>query len=174
MRRTRVFSANTRPFVVVREFLAVAQRWENGSPTPSPVAPGRVAQMALRLALLLTVLDGKPEPDQVAAFMGLELAKRLHIRHLRTLAKFLPIPPSEVSITEGLTDWERKIFFRICDQPGLSASELGRTFQRLRKPERDEALTGLLRRGLVGLRDGKLYREEPRRHHLNPDVPLPG
>lgn len=173
MRRPRFFSAKARPFEEVREFLAVAQRWENESATPSPVAPGRVAQTALRFALLFIVLDGKPEPDQVAAFMGLELAKRLHIRHLKTLAKFLPVPPSEVSVTEGLTDREQKVYFRICEQPGLSASELGRTFRRLRKPERDEVLTGLLRRGLVELKDGKLYRKETRGNHLAPDVPLP-
>ena len=129
--------------------------------------------MALRFALLFTVLDRKPEPDQVVALFGLELAKRLYVRDLKTLTKILPIAPSEVPDTDGLLDRDRKIYFRICERPGLSPSELSRSFNRLRTAERDEVLASLVERNLVELKDGKLYRQEPRCSARGRDLSLP-
>ena len=117
-----------------------------------------MAEHALRFALLLTILDKKPEPDEAAVFMGLELAKRLHIRHLKTLTKILPIAPSEVPDTEGMSDRERNVYFRVCERPGLSPSKLGRSFQSMRKTERDQLISTLMGRRLVELRGGGLYQ----------------
>lgn len=158
MRRSKTFSVRGRAFQPLHEFLTEAQRWQAKFDRPCPVRPARVAESALRFALLFTILDQKSEPDAVAAHMGLELAKRLHIRHIRTLAKFLPVAPSEMPDTEGLSNRERKIYFRICERPGLSPTELGRSFNRLRKSERDRVLATLVGRNLVEFSDGKLRR----------------
>jgi len=157
----------------LRKFLTKAQAWETKFETPSLARPARVAEHALRFALLFTILDKKPEPDEAALFMGLELAKRLHIRHLKTLTKFLPIAPSEVPNTEGLSDMERRVYFRVCERPGLSPSKLGRSFRGMRKLERDQLIATLIGRRLVALRDGKVYREEYQRPDHDRDVPLP-
>lgn len=158
MRRPKTFAVNNRAFQPLHEFLTEAQRWQMKFETPPPVRPSRVAELALRFALLFTILDKKSEPDRVAALMGLELAKRLHIRHLQTLAKLLPVAPSEVPDTEGLSDRERKIYFRICERPGLTPSKLSRSFNKLGKVERDKVLADLVRRNLVEFRHGQLHR----------------
>ncbi|MDF1658759.1 MAG: hypothetical protein P1U58_14185 [Verrucomicrobiales bacterium] len=174
MRRPKTFSVCGRAFQPLQEFLTKAQRWQAKYDTPSPVRPARVAETALHFALLTTILDQKSEPDLAAAHMGLELAKRLHMRHLKTLAKYLAMPSCELPDTEGLSDWERKIYFRICERPGLSRSKLARSFNQLRSAERDKALTSLVNRNLIEFRDGKLYRQEPPGTGEGQEVPLPG
>lgn len=175
MRRPNTFTVNDRIFQPFREFLTEAQRWQMEFGMPTSVRPARVAEMALRFTLLFTILDQKREPDHAAALMGLELAKRLYIRHLKTVAKYLPLAPAEMPDTNGLSDRESAIYIRICERPGLSRSELGRSFNRLRQAERDRALTSLMRRNLVELKDRKLFRQEVRRTN-NPtqEVPMPG
>lgn len=159
MRRPTTFSVrDDATFRPLRKFLTKAQAWETKFETASLARPARVAEQALRFALLLTLLDKKPEPDEAAVFMGLELAKRLHIRHLKTLTKFLPIAPNEVPDTEGMSDRERNVYFRVCERPGLSPSKLGRSFRGMMKTERDQLLATLMGRRLVELRDGGLYQ----------------
>ncbi len=175
MRRPTTFSVrDDATFRPLRKFLTKAQAWETKFETPSLARPARAAEHALRFALLFTILDKKPEPDEAAVFMGLELAKRLYIRHLKTLTKFLSIAPSEVPDTEGLSDLERRVYFRVCERPGLSPSKLGRSFQRMRKTERNQLLATLMGRRLVALRDGGLYQagtqqEQPEQERRNPD-----
>jgi hypothetical protein len=175
MRRPTTFSVrDDATFRPLGKFLTKAHAWETKFETPSLARPARVAEHALRFALLFTILDKKPEPDEAAVFMGLELAKRLHIRHLKTLAKFLPIAPSEVPDTEGLSDLERRVYFRVCKRPGLSPSKLGRTFRGMMKTERDQLIATLMGRRLVELRDGGLYQagippEQPSPKRSNPD-----
>jgi len=174
MRRPTTFPVrDAAAFRPLRKFIKTAHVWETKYETPSLARPARVADHALRFALLFTILDKKPEPDEAAVFLGLELAKRLYIRHLKTLAKFLPIAPSEVPDTEGLSDLERRVYFRVCERPGLSPSKLGRTFRGMMKEDRDQLLATLMGRRLVELRDGKIYREECRRLDHDRDVPLP-
>lgn len=159
MRRPTTFSVrDDATFRSLRKFLTKAQAWETKFETPSMARPARVAEQALRFALLLTILDKKSEPDEAAVFMGLELAKRLYIRHLKTLSKFLPIAPNEVPNTEGLSDLETRVYLRVCERPGLSPSELGRSFRSMRKVERDQLLATLMGRRLVALKDGGLYQ----------------
>ncbi|MCG8602306.1 MAG: hypothetical protein MI807_19335 [Verrucomicrobiales bacterium] len=158
MLRSTTFAVESKPFQPVYEFLTAAQKWESRTEEPSPIRPSRVVELALRFALLFTVLDKKPKPDLVAAFYGLELAKRLYTRHLKTLTKLLPIPVSHVPDTDGLSKRELAVFMRICERPGLTRSELGRTFKKLNQPERDRVLASLIGRQLIELRDGKVYR----------------
>ncbi len=175
MRRPNTFSVEARAFQPVHEFLTAAQQWQNRSAEPSPIRPAKVVEMALRFALLFTVLDKKPEPDQAAALFGLELAKRLYVRHLKTLGKLFPVPPSQLPDMDGLSERELAVFLRICERPGLTPSELSRSFRRLRQAERDQVLATLMGRELIELKDGKLYRKMlPGRDTDNQDVSLPG
>jgi len=105
--------------------------------------------------------------------MGLELTKRLHIRHLKTLAKFLPGPLSEVPNVDGLSERERAVYFRICERPGLTPSTLSRSFRRMNKAERDQLLAALVERRLIRFEGGRIYREEPQPSGHRQEVPLP-
>jgi len=173
MLRPNTFTVHAGTFQPLRDFLAAAQAWESRASAPSPVRPARVAESALRFALLLTVLDKKPEPDQAAALMGLELAKRLHIRHLMTLAKFLPVALSEAPNVDGLSERERVVYFRVCERPGLTPSKLSRSFRRMNKAERDQLLAALVERRLIRFEGGRICREEPQPSGHRQEVPLP-
>lgn len=172
MRSSTTFSVEARAFQPVHEFLTAAQQWQSQTTEPSTIRPSRVVETALRFALLFTVLDRKPEPDQVAALFGLELAKRLYARHLKTLAKILPIAPSEAPDTDGLSKRELAVFMRICERPGLSRSELGRTFKKMNQPERDHILATLMGRRLIEMKEGKVYRNLPGPKREEPTVEL--
>lgn len=160
----RCYSAGARCFDPVREFLGQAQAWEAGADRKSKISARAVAQLALRLTLLFTVLDGKTEPDHIAADCGLTVARQLFGRHCRTLATYAPAPalakptPAPTPDMSGLDNRERAVFLRICERPGITGPELSRSFTWLRKDERDRILVELVGRNLVRLEKGGLWQ----------------
>src|SRR5690606_9662443 len=113
-----------------------------------------ILELALKFTSILTILDRKREPEMLEVMLGLELAKRAAIRRYRILQAALPQQEEEPGPhLEGLSPREREVFLRVVERGGLTKTELGRSFNRMRKEERDEILAALCSRKLLKLED---------------------
>ena len=157
----REISARDALFHPVRVFLARAQKMDVDESAAAPITPRQVAMMALRFCLLFTALEGKEEPDTLTVEAGLSLAKHLAARHCRTLSNHTPASAySQVSAPDitNLGSLERIVYLRICERPGLTPTQLSRSFKRLNRPEREQTLIALVTRGLVRFDGGKIWK----------------
>jgi hypothetical protein len=104
-------------------------------------------------------LEKKRQPDNLEAQLGLELAKRLAVRRHRILSAAIPTDEAKMAPNlSGLTSRERALFLRVVERDGLSKTELGRSFNRMGKEERDEILANLVFRNLVEIRENFVFK----------------
>lgn len=159
MGNSRQFRTDGKDFRAYQKFLERAQaeegRWEYDTILP----PLRIAELGLKFTSILTVLEGKRQPDLLEVMLGLELAKRTALKRHRVLQEALahsavePVQPH----LEGLSSRERAVFLRVVERNGLTKTELTRSFNRMRKDERDEILANLCSRRLLKFENGKLF-----------------
>ncbi|MAS93079.1 MAG: hypothetical protein CMO55_07765 [Verrucomicrobiales bacterium] len=159
MGNSRQFRTDGKDFRAYQEFLERAQaeerRWEYDTILP----PLRIAELGLKFTSILAVLEGKRQPEMLEIKLGLELAKRAAVKRHRVLQAALPQQPDEMARPhlEGLSSRERAVFLRVVERGGLTKTELGRSFNCMRKEERDKILSTLVVRNLVEIRSRGIY-----------------
>lgn len=153
--RSRSIHTSAKIFLPYRAFLEEAQAYTTGGAhLASLLPPRRVAELGLKLTSVLTVLEGKQQPGELEARLGLELAKRLSIRRQQILNASMPADVVRAAPDlDGLNSRERAVYLKIVERGGLGKSELSRSFHRMRKQERDRILASLMSRNLVEIRE---------------------
>ena len=155
----RKISCDGKTFQPYRQFLEQAQAAEQGLDAAPFLSARMIAELGLKFTSVLTVLEKKSQPDTLEVQLGLELAKRLAIRHHRILGAALPIEEAKASPTlTGLTSRERAVFLRVAEREGLTKSQLGRSFSRMHREERETILANLVSRNLVEIREGAVLK----------------
>lgn len=158
MGNSRRFVTDEKTFRPYRIFLEAAQA-ENECACETILPPRRIAELGIRFTTLLTALEGKRQPETLEVMLGLELAKRTAVRRHRILQGALAgqVKENPRPHLEGLSARERAVFLRVVERDGLSKTELGRSFNRMRKGERDEILAKLAARNLVEINSRGIY-----------------
>ncbi len=157
----RCVVADSDCFTPVRHFLRRGQEWEAKVDQKSQISARMVAELALRFAMVFALIEGGPALDGNAVNCGLALAKKLALRHCRTLSVHTPNSSGQPEATpdpSGLGARERSVYLRICERPGMTLSELGRSFNRMSKDERDRIVAVLVGRNLVRLEACRLWQ----------------
>ena len=144
-------------FQPYRNFLKVAQASEVAEDSKAAPSARSVAELGMKFTALLTLLEKKRQPDSLEVNLGLELAKRVTRHRLRFLDACPGNAASNDVNLDGLSTRDRAVFLRIVEREGLSKTELGRSFSRMRKDERDGILTKLVTRNLVTIDAGNIY-----------------
>lgn len=158
MGNSRTIYTDSKTFRPCQKFLKKAHQKEGLAEDNKMLSPLRILELALKFTSILTILDRKREPEMLEVMLGLELAKRAAIRRYRILQAALPQQEEEPAPhLEGLSPRERDVFLRVVERGGLTKTELGRSFNRMRKEERDEILAALCSRKLLKLEDGKVF-----------------
>lgn len=156
---SRRFQTDGKTFRPYQDFLEQAQREERSCENETILPPRRIAELGLKFTSILTVIEGKRQPEMLEVGLGLELAKRTAIRRHRILQAALHQPEDEKPLPhlEGLSSRARAVYLRIVERSGLSKTELGRSFNRMRKEERDEILSILAIRNLIEITTAGIY-----------------
>jgi hypothetical protein len=155
----RCITTDDKTFHPYRHFLEEAQASGSEDRHDRFLSPRMITELGLKFTSVLTVLEKKRQPDNLEARLGLELAKRLAVRRHRILNA--ATPAEEVNAAPhlgGLTSRERAVFLRVVERDGLTKTELGRSFNRMSKEERDGILATLVSRNLVAIREGSVFK----------------
>lgn len=144
-------------FAPYTEFLGIAQREGCQTETETILPPLKIVELGIKFTAILTTLNGKRQPERLEVKVGLELAKLAAAQRHRVLIAALPMEtPRPAPNLAGLSSRERSVFLRIMERKGISKSDLGRSFNRMRKDERDQILAKLAVRSLIEFRDGSV------------------
>jgi hypothetical protein len=155
----RRITTDDKTFHPYRQFIEAAQAAGSEDCQACFLAPRTIAELGMKFTSVLTVLEKKRQPDTLEVQLGLELAKRLAVRRHRILSAALPPEDAKTSPNlSGLTSRERAVFLRVVERDGLTKTELGRTFNRMSKEERDGILVNLATRNLVAIREGAVFK----------------
>ena len=158
MGNSRQLRTNGKVFQPYQEFLEQTQKDQHLGRCETILPPRRIAELGLKFTSILTVLEGKRQPDLLEVMLGLELAKRTALKRHRVLQEALAHSADRDAQPhlEGLSSRERAVFLRVLERNGLTKTELARSFNRMRKDERDEILANLCSRRLLKLKDGNV------------------
>jgi hypothetical protein len=155
----RRITTDDKSFQSYRAFLEEAQTFGYDEPHATILSPRMIAELGLKFTSVLTVLEKKRQPDNLEAQLGLELAKRLAARRQRILSAAITADEAKSAPSlSGLTSRERAVFLRVVERDGLTKTELGRSFNRMSKEERDGILATLVSRNLVAIREGSVFK----------------
>lgn len=161
--RTRFWTQSVRTLELSRDdqepvmrFLHDAQVSE--SRYPDPYAALWVAELGLKLTLILMRIRGHTEPGPVGIQNGLDLAKRWARIHYENLAAYRGVVQNRAAENAALTERERAVYLRIVEQGRIRKADLRKGFHRMAARERDELVAGLLTKGLIR-QDGDYLRQ---------------
>lgn len=155
----RCITTDDKSFHPYRTFLEEAQGSGFEDSPATFLSPRKIVELGLKITAVLTVLERKRQPDDLEARLGLELAKRLAVRRHRILSAAIPADEAKTAPNlSGLTSRERALFLRVVERDGLTKTELGRSFNRMSKEERDGILSNLVSRNLVAIREGSVFK----------------
>ena len=157
MGQAKTIYSDGKTFQPYRAFLEAAQASDVAEDSKGVPSARSIAELGMKFTALLTLLEKKHQPDSLEVNLGLELAKRVTRHRLRILADYPDDDASNAIDLDGLSIRDRAVFLRIVEREGLSKTELGRSFSRMRKDERDEILTRLVTRNLVVMDAGNIY-----------------
>lgn len=155
----RCITTTDKTFHSYRDFLVEGQASGCNVHHAHYLSPRMIAELGLKFTSVLTVLGKKRQPDNLEAQLGLELAKRLAVRRHRILSAAIPADEAETAPNlSGLNSRERALFLRVVERDGLTKTDLGRSFNRMSKEERDGMLANLVSRNLVEIREGSVFK----------------
>jgi hypothetical protein len=141
-----------------RKFLEEAQQDDSLTDIDTLLLPRRIVELGLKFTSVLTILEKRSQPELHEVILGLELAKRTTLRRHQILQSAFSQEDEQPSPhLEGLSQREREVFLRVVERSGLTKTELGRSFNRMRKEERDEILINLTSRRLLKLENRKVF-----------------
>ena len=155
----RCITTDDKTFHPYRDFLEEAQASGSEDLYDRFLSPRMITELGLKFTSVLTVLEKKRQPDTLEIQLGLELAKRLAVRRHRVLSAAIPADEAKTAPNlSGLTSRERALFLRVVERDGLTRTELGRSFNRMGKEERDGILANLVFRNLIEIREKSVFK----------------